>query len=166
MNTIARNSVAFLALPVMVALSGCMSLTDLAYNAEVRKLCKEDGGVYVYQTVSLPPEHFDKFGNIIKWPLIAIRSETDPHIKSGPDTAPYVLIVTSTYLKGAKGDGATPHSALIKTVKQVVRHADKFVLGQSVDYSAIHARHLHPGGESCDLGDGVVSKIFSAREVK
>jgi hypothetical protein len=31
---------------------------------EVRRLCAIDGGVKVYETVVLPPEKFDKYGNV------------------------------------------------------------------------------------------------------
>lgn len=34
----------------------------LYWDAKVRKLCAKDGGVKVYETVTLPPEMFDKYG--------------------------------------------------------------------------------------------------------
>jgi hypothetical protein len=34
------------------------------YNAEVDRLCAIDGGVKVYETVKLPPEKFNKWGNV------------------------------------------------------------------------------------------------------
>lgn len=37
------------------------------YDAQVRELCAQDGGIKIYETVDLPPEKFDKYG-VVKIP--------------------------------------------------------------------------------------------------
>ncbi|HID82105.1 MAG TPA: hypothetical protein EYH06_01790 [Chromatiales bacterium] len=34
------------------------------YDLQVNRLCAKDGGIKVYETVTLPPERFDKWGNV------------------------------------------------------------------------------------------------------
>ncbi|KAB2310382.1 DUF2157 domain-containing protein [Betaproteobacteria bacterium SCN2] len=54
-------------LGTMVTLAGLLWLAQgekwLA-DQQVRELCAKDGGVRVYETVTLPPERFDKYGLI------------------------------------------------------------------------------------------------------
>ena len=34
------------------------------YDRQVREMCAKDGGVRVYEAVTLPPSRFDKWGNV------------------------------------------------------------------------------------------------------
>jgi hypothetical protein len=57
----------FLPLPLLLAAltSGCNSGPSKAeLDAEVRRLCAIDGGVKVYETVALPAEMFNEWGQI------------------------------------------------------------------------------------------------------
>lgn len=51
----------------MVTLAGLLWLAEgekWQADRQVRELCAKDGGVRVYETVTLPPERFDKWGNV------------------------------------------------------------------------------------------------------
>ena len=47
-------------LAVAILLSGC---EKFALDRQMEELCKKDGGVKVYETVTLPPEMFDQWGD-------------------------------------------------------------------------------------------------------
>ncbi len=51
-----------LLLPLATACASGPSKAEL--DAEVKRLCAIDGGVKVYETVRLPAERFDKYGNV------------------------------------------------------------------------------------------------------
>jgi hypothetical protein len=55
-----------LALFLVPLAAACSSgtIAKAALDDEVRRLCAIDGGVKVYETVTLPPGKFDKYGNI------------------------------------------------------------------------------------------------------
>jgi len=50
-------------------LTGCTSYAKMKMDAEVDRLCAIDGGLKIYETVSLPPEKFNKYGfiNFVKF---------------------------------------------------------------------------------------------------
>ena len=55
-----------LALTVLSACNGSTS-TKASLDVEVRRLCAIDGGVKVYETVKLPADKFNKWGQIDFW---------------------------------------------------------------------------------------------------
>lgn len=86
------------------------------YDAQVNRLCKKDGGIKVYETVKLPTERFDNYGNI------GVRSK-----EYAKPTDEYYFEAEDQYLR--KGD-----SILIKATTQVIRRSDGKVLGESTRY--------------------------------
>jgi len=56
-----RILTALLLLPII---TGCVTPSQIMMDAEVKRLCAVDGGVKVYKTVKLPPERFNKYGQI------------------------------------------------------------------------------------------------------
>ena len=47
-----------------MAISGCATPSQMSADVEVTRLCAIDGGIKVYETVKLPAERFDKWGNV------------------------------------------------------------------------------------------------------
>ena len=45
-------------------LASCATPTQMTLDTEVKRLCAIDGGIKVYETVSLPAERFDKYGGV------------------------------------------------------------------------------------------------------
>lgn len=97
-------------------LSGCATPTQMALDAEVKRLCAIDGGIKVYETVKLPAERFDSFGNI------GVRN-----IQSANPSDEYYFKSNDIYLRS--GD-----PALIRSITQIIRRSDKKVLGESIRY--------------------------------
>lgn len=85
-------------------------------DAQVRKLCAQDGGVRVYETVTLPKEKFDKWGNVGLSSKIYAKS-----------TDEYYYEFENHYIR--EGD-----PTLVRSKTKIVRRSDKKVLGESIRY--------------------------------
>lgn len=86
------------------------------YDWKVRQLCAIDGGVKVYETVELPAEMFDKWGNV--------------HIRDKRRVKPsdeYYSESETTYLR--HGD-----PKIVRMLGRIIRVSDQKVLGESVHY--------------------------------
>jgi hypothetical protein len=87
------------------------------YDAQVRRLCAQDGGIKVYEQVKLPAERFDRWGNI-----------GVPNKRYAKPTDEYYFETEIEYLR--RGD---PSLERARTV--LVRRSDGKVLGQSIRYA-------------------------------
>lgn len=104
----------YLSLLVSVTfLSGC---EQHRLDQQVKELCAKDGGIKVYETVTLPSENFDQWGNV----KINIKKY------SKPDDAYYLEMDTQFLRKG--------NPTLVRMVARAVRNSDGKVLGESVRY--------------------------------
>ena len=86
-------------------------------DREVKRLCKIDGGITVYETVTLPAERFNKDGRIrilAKW-------------LAKPDDE-YFYIDGTHYIKRGNPDLVQYHS-------KVYRQSDEKLLGEIINYS-------------------------------
>ncbi len=63
MNSKRTAGAALLAASIFL-LGGCATPSQMFADAEVKRLCAIDGGITVYETVRLPPEKFDQWGQI------------------------------------------------------------------------------------------------------
>lgn len=86
------------------------------YDMQVSSLCAKDGGVKVYETVKLPPERFDQWGNI----GVPIRINARP-------TDEYYFEIGEKILRA--GD-----PTLVRSVTRIIRRSDGKVLGESIRY--------------------------------
>lgn len=91
------------------------------YDRQVRELCAKDGGVRVYETVRLPAEKFNQWGQP------NFRIPITPYTKL-KDTDEYYLEWQITELK--KG-----YLNLKRNRFQLIRRGDQKLLGESVSYS-------------------------------
>jgi len=83
---------------------------------QVRELCAKDGGIKVYETVRLPVNGFDKYGNV-SVPFKEYAKSSDEY---------YYEMDTHYYRKG--------NPEMSRSRYQVVRRSDGKVLGESVYY--------------------------------
>jgi hypothetical protein len=90
----------------------------LYWDAKVRELCAQDGGVKVYETVTLPPEMFDKYANQ-NWILPSKDNAT-------PSDEYYVETEEYYYRKAAPQIARTQH--------RIIRRSDRKVLGELIRY--------------------------------
>lgn len=89
----------------------------LYWDARVRKLCAIDGGVKVYETVTLPADRFDSHGNI-----------NAPTNRSAKPTDEYYYEKENESLK-------TDNPSVSRMTTRLIRRSDGKTLGESVRYS-------------------------------
>lgn len=88
------------------------------YDAEVERLCAIDGGIKVYETVKLPPEKFNEWGQV------NFYSPTQGEDALGPD---YVFVSdTSYYRKG--------NPQIARYDIKIVHRSDNKLLGETISY--------------------------------
>lgn len=141
------------------ALAACTSEKD-RLDAEARRLCAIDGGIKVHETVTLPPEKFNQYGQ----PLIpngkddkgfGYFSKGDQHHIDGQ-------------ISQLSGDGA----GLEKHTSQIIRTADGKVMGESIVYGrhggGLLDGYLHGSGFRCpEVGSWELeNKVFLKVETK
>jgi hypothetical protein len=115
-----KNLISILLLLPLVACSSTPSKSEL--DAEVKRLCAIDGGIKVYETVRLPAEKFDQFGEV----RIPSRKDSKP-------TDEFYYEWDIQYLKeGKPEDGEADFS---RSHFKLYRAADKMLVGESVAYS-------------------------------
>ena len=102
-----------LALTATLMFSGC---EKARLDQEARRLCKIDGGVKVYETVRLPPDRFDKYGNI----SLPFKEKAT----LGDD---YFLESSAEYLMQG-------NPSLLRSHHRIIRRKDGVILGESVRY--------------------------------
>ena len=101
---------------VIVALVAFFEGRKAYLDYQVRELCAKDGGVKVYETVTLPADRFDKFDNV-KVPIRAAALTTDP----------YYYEKETYYYKQGNPD-------LWRSELRIVRARDKKLIGTEIRY--------------------------------
>jgi hypothetical protein len=86
------------------------------YDAQVREMCAKDGGINVYETVSLAEDRFDKYGNI--------GVVDKAHAKPSDE---YYYEVDEIILRKAD-------PTLVKYISKIIRRSDKKTLGMKIRY--------------------------------
>jgi len=114
---------------ICVLLAGCETEKN-RLDQEVRRLCAKDGGVKVYETVKLPAEQFDQYGNPQFGRKGGIQIPSEKDMKESDE---YYYVRKRAYIKG--GDASEDYEARMwRTDHKIIRRSDGKVLGESVDY--------------------------------
>jgi hypothetical protein len=130
-----------------VLLAGC---EKARLDEQVRELCAKDGGIKVYEMVKLPPDKFNKYGQI------NFYRPNEYENALGND---YIWKSQVVYIKNG-------NPVLGRFFDQVIRRSDSKILGESVAYFRIGGDMHGPWNESsfsCPDGAGDVSllgKVF------
>jgi hypothetical protein len=132
----------------MAALSACTS-ENARLDAEVKRLCAIDGGIKVFETVTLPAEKFNEYGQ--------------PLVPSGADEKGwgYYTTLTSQNLSGSFDP-----PMLVKDVSTVIRTSDQKVIATSVVYARVGGGflegYMHGSGSHCPANEGsdFLSKVL------
>lgn len=98
-----------------LALSGC---EKWRLDAQVKELCAKDGGIKVYETVKLPPEKFNQWGQI------NFYRPTEGEKALGGE---YALMRDVTYYRRG-------NPVMSRTHYRVIRRLDGKLLGETVFY--------------------------------
>jgi hypothetical protein len=115
-----RDLLIGICLVVLVLASGCTREID-RLDAEVKRLCAIDGGIKIYETVTLPAGKFNDYGI--------------PNLPHKSDTAGfgyYIKDLPNEYLSPRKSDYEGPN--MWKSVTQIIRSADEKVIASLVVY--------------------------------
>lgn len=86
---------------------------------QVREMCAKDGGVKVYETVILPAEWFDKYGNF----------DISPCGLTEPEDKYCFSSKTHYYLRGNPDSTGSPD--FYQSILQVIRQSDGKILGEA-----------------------------------
>ncbi len=105
--------------------SGC---EKYALDRQMDELCRKDGGLQVYEFVTLPSSRFDERGEL-KRLNVGGKDLTDPAARFGPE---YHLEIDRKILK--TGDPLAGEGRLTRYEYRLFRVADKKLLGVSVSY--------------------------------
>lgn len=102
-----------------VALSGCATPTQMVLDAEVKRLCAIDGGIKVYETVTLPAEKFNQWGQVDFYrPTQGEEALGNEYRFKKEDFY---------YLQG--------NPSMFRTHAQIFRQSDKKLLGEAIFYT-------------------------------
>lgn len=146
---------------LLAALAGCSTSAQRRIDARLEALCAEDGGVTIYETVSLPPASFKESGLVNFY---------------GSGRGEYMLGEQFIYkdkhlylLTGATAEG-NRNATLTRYEIQVLRRSDGKLLAKSVSYLRVGGDFDHPGQpswKSCSLEPPEISmlkKLFVKRD--
>lgn len=117
------------------------------YDWQVERLCAKDGGVKVYETVKLPAEKFDKYGQI------NFYNPTQKENALGPE---YIYKSIDQYFRRENPEMWSIHN-------QILRRSD----GKMLSEAKIYIRRggdlpgpWHPSSFSCPKEIGLIEKTF------
>ena len=140
-------------------LSGCGEKDEA--DKQMLELCAKDGGVKIYETVTLPKGEFGAWGR----PLDRYWSnQANPEDRLGPD---YRYVVKSEFLR--RGDTLKGEVQLFKLTQRIYRKRDDKLMGESVEYGRSGGDHFinrilggHPSSLSCPSGPNtLLTSVFT-----
>lgn len=153
----AGETTLFAAFVALAFLSGCGEKD--AADKQMQELCAKDGGVKIYETVTLPRNQFDKWGmpRGKYWDQSVLESKLDPA---------YRYSSWSQFLK--RGDPLKGEVEMWKDFGKIYRQSDGKVLGESVTYGRRGGDPYialllggHPSGAVCPVQTrSLISIIF------
>lgn len=151
-------------LAVSVMLIGLVGCEKYALDRQMAELCKKDGGLEVYETVTLPRSAFDPTGYLIRQTL----HDPDNPLRSVSIVAggAYAIKSAQTNIVGSQvGTGFVKKGRLSRFENIAIRISDKKVLGTRVSYGRTGGEWSlgHPSSNGCPLsnsGPGLETEVF------
>jgi hypothetical protein len=101
---------------ILPFVASCATPNKAELDDEVRRLCAVDGGVKVYETVTLPAHRFDKAGNV----KVPMRTDAKPSDE-------YYLDWQIYYYRRGNPELSRDHF-------KIVRRSDGKVMGEAIYY--------------------------------
>jgi hypothetical protein len=145
------------ALVLFVTAASLFGCERYALDRQMKELCKKDGGIKVYETVTLPPAEYDAVFNYV----VKARTQEEYY---GPE---YRYVSESKHLVGKEGDAAKGSGELIRHYSAIHKKVDNHLLGESIRYARgggdFFTFGFQPSGNSCpwmgiDLGQSIFVK--------
>jgi hypothetical protein len=112
-------------LAVVLGLIGCSSLNKASVDAEVSRLCAIDGGIKVYETVTLPVDKFNQWGQVNFYKPAQKENALGDEYK--------FEIVRKVYVDGEPTIRAG-ELAMERVEVKVTRRSDNKLLGEAIRY--------------------------------
>ena len=151
-----------LAAVLLLNLAGC---ERWALDRQMEELCKKDGGVKVYETVTLPATYFEHSGRLkvsqsMAYGVSSEREETQFQ-RVGDDE--YRIITKRQILAGATANPERGEGRLVRLHWAIYRWPDRKLLGEQVEYRRVGGDSFtfgfHPSSASCPRVDRDVQQI-------
>lgn len=132
---------------ILASLAGC---EKYALDRQMAELCKKDGGLEVYETVTLPRSAFDATGRVIRQ---RFTDQSKPFTSFSIVTGGvYSITNVETKIVGDEvGTGFVKKGRLLRFEDTVQRISDKKVLGTQVSYGRTGGEVSlgHPSSNHC-----------------
>lgn len=140
----------------LLLLTGC---EKYALDRQMEELCKKDGGVKVYEIVTLPPEMFDQWGDPFPgWRQRVLQGRPEEMLGSE-----YRYVVETVYLKKGNPHQLFSEGVLRRYSEKIVRISDNKLLGESVVYGRTGGEVIllgHPSGSMCPTFKSAEEKLI------
>ncbi|MEZ5615814.1 MAG: hypothetical protein R3E35_11440 [Rhodocyclaceae bacterium] len=137
-------------------LTGC---EKFALDRQMEELCAKDGGVKVYETVTLPPEMFDQWGDPFPgWRKKVLQGKPEERLGSE-----YRYIVETAYLKKGNPNQLFSEGVLRRYSEKIIRISDNKLLGESIVYGRTGGEVIllgHPSGTMCPTFKSADEKLI------
>lgn len=132
---------------LLLALAGC---ERYALDRQMEELCKKDGGVSVYEKVTLPASEFSNVGQPLAKYATGAPSLAD---RLGPE---YRYVETRVVVAGRpNADPSRGEGKLLRFHQAIFRRSDGKLLGESVSYGRSggdwYTFGFHPSSASCPV---------------
>jgi hypothetical protein len=138
-----------------LVLTGC---EKFALDRQMEELCKKDGGVKVYETVTLPVSMFDQWGDPFPgWRAKVLQGKPEERLGSE-----YRYVVETIYLK--QGDPLKGEGRLDRTSERIYRRDDGKLIGEAISYGRSGGdfiAYAHPTSKSCPVAQSESDLIRS-----
>lgn len=122
----------------------------------VDELCAKDGGIKVYETVTLPKQRFNQWGQF--------EVSSERYVKSGEQ---YYLAHETTDIEGKSASTNIGALAVFKQHFKIFRIADKKLLGDATIYARTGGDSIgpwHPSSHSCPKNPNLEAAVFLKSE--
>jgi hypothetical protein len=133
----------FVTAALLLGLSGC---ERYALDRQMEELCKKDGGIKVYEKVTLPAQEYEAL-----WKFV--RTQADSSDYYGPD---YRYAMSQKILVGKDANPGRGQGRLVRWHQQLYRSSDQRILGESVFYARgggdFFTFGLQPSIKNCPVG--------------
>jgi len=142
-----------IALVLLLSMMGCTTPSQWIADAQVDELCAKDGGIKVYETVTLPKERFNEWGQFV------VHDE-----KYAKPTDEYYRVEKITDIKGSHNSGQMGDLIIYRNHWKIYRRIDHKLLGESIRYARMKGDIFivdAPSGYTCpEKGTSIESQIF------
>jgi hypothetical protein len=146
---------------VVLLLAAC---TNADIERQMQTLCKQDGGVRVFESVVLPSSYYENTGAVHTHSAMPTgRTDGSWFSRIGDDE--YRVIHTQTYIVGKKPMGYVSDESLVRSHTGIYKWPEKRLLGEEViyyhGYGSRFSFGFQPGLSHCPTNrENLVAGVF------